>query len=222
MVEPEESAERDRRTLSPGKGPPDSEKKLRKGKAEEALQRLREIMGKLKLFLQGLAPKDWQTLAIFLGLIGGAITFFYHWNADIDARTRESRKPFLTLQLETYAKILPVTAKITRLWSQRNDSYQKTIYMSAVDDFWEFYLGVLAMVEDLNVERAMVLFGKSLIADERHPDSQCAKSKQDITLTLDHCARDSITVGWGLKKIAETTEYCTPERLRSLSRVCED
>jgi hypothetical protein len=167
-----------------------------------------------------LVPKDWPTLAIFLGIIGSVVTFFYHWNSDLDTRIRESRKPFLELQLATYAKITPITAKITRLWSSRNDETQKTAYKAAVDEFWDLYWGVLAMVEDENVERAMVMFGRSLTADEKAPDSECAKNKQDIILTLDHCARDSIAASWGLKKTTATTEYCTPERFAALHRLC--
>src|SRR6266496_458840 len=92
--------------------------------------------------LRKLVPKDWPTFAIFLGIVGSVVTFFYHWSSDLDTRIRESRKPFLELQLATYAKITPITAKITRLWSSRNDEAQKAAYRTAVDEFWDLYWGV--------------------------------------------------------------------------------
>ena len=170
--------------------------------------------------LRRFVPTDWPSLLIVLGIIGSVITFFYHWASDIDVRARESRKPFLSLQLETYTKILPVVAKIRRLSVQHGDDpSQKSAYMAAVDDFWDFYYGLLAMVEDEHVESAMVLFGKTLKADGQ---DKCASIKGDAVLALDHCARNSIAASWGVKNHSKTSDYCTPAPLEALHKVCEN
>jgi hypothetical protein len=168
--------------------------------------------------LRRFVPTDLASLVIVLGIVGSVITFFYHWASDIDVRARESRKPFLTVQLDTYTKILPVVAKITRLSSRRDDPSQKSAYTAAVDDFWDFYYGLLAMVEDEYVESAMVLFGKTLKADEQ---DGCARSRGAATLILDHCARNSIAASWGVKKVSQASDYCTPARLEDLHKICE-
>jgi len=170
--------------------------------------------------LRRFVPADWQSLAIVLGIIGSVIAFFYHWASDIDVRARESRKPFLSVQLDTYTKILPVVAKIRRLSTQRDDPSQKSAYMAAVDDFWDFYYGLLAMVEDEYVESAMVLFGKTLKAEGQ--DDKCASLKGQAVLALDHCARNSIAASWGVKKASQSSDYCTPARLEDLHKVCEN
>jgi hypothetical protein len=180
---------------------------------------------------QRFVPNDWATLSIPLGIIGSVIVFvlgaigsvvlfFYHWSSDISTRDFEARKPFSQVQLETYAKILPITAKINRLWSDRDNAESKAAYSSAVDDFRDLYWGVLTMVEARNVEKAMVIFGRSIHADKIKPDSACAKAKADIALALDHCARDSVSASFRLK--INENDYCTPKDLDDLWKICDD
>jgi len=164
--------------------------------------------------------KDWAKIITVIGILGGIFTFIYNAYWDAVSRNRESRKPFLEQQLRTYTEAVETTSQIAGLTP---GVLQKLLpsdeqYTSAVNKFWALYWGHMAIVEDGNVERAMIIFGKSL--DEHSP---CANDsdRSHIVLILSHCIRDSLAAGWGTTlPPVPPTEACSDSNLTPLFSRC--
>lgn len=98
----------------------------------------------------------------------------------------EARQPFLTRQLELYSEAAKVVVKIA---TSRDEGERETLE----DRFWELYWGELALVEDRDVEAAMVAFGEALKSDE--PQGRL----QSLSLDLARAIRTSLDRSWGIK-----------------------
>ncbi len=129
-----------------------------------------------------------------LSLFGAVATFFwgvmqYSANEKKQAETRriEATKPFLNRQLELYTTATKTAATL----ATGDDSLEKT---AALKKFWSLYWGELALVEDEEVETAMVRMGKGV------EKGVSREELQKLSLKLAHAIRDSLADSWGVKE----------------------
>lgn len=150
--------------------------------------------------MAGLTFDAW--LKVF-GLVGALASFawgVYQWRekserelaqvrleADRLATSRkiEATKPFLERQLKLYTEISQVAATL----STSSDNSERT---KATKRFWELYWGELALVENREVEAAMVELGKALARGAPQSDLQ------QLSLRLAHACRTSLDRSWGI------------------------
>jgi hypothetical protein len=155
-------------------------------------------------------------------LVGSAIAFFIQRADDIEQKAlqaeavqRESKRVFLEKQAEIYFEMVPLVSRLANVNSA-----------SLIDEqdekrFWELFWGELGMVEDVDVARAMDIFGQSLKDfQSRNPNSLCAEKRKSISLTLSHCVRKSLGENWGVDFRAEDLDWCTKKRFEDLNAWC--
>ena len=97
----------------------------------------------------------------------------------------ERQRPFLERQLQHYFEASESASKVANLPDGKDRA-------EAVQKFWQLYWGPLAVVEDSDVERAMVNFSGALRSD----DSDRA-TLQHRSLELAHAFRGSLEKQWG-------------------------
>lgn len=150
-----------------------------------------------------LLPSSFDEIIRLLTLLGAVLSFFWGiwvWRdksnkelAQIQAeaerlaesRRIESTKPFLERQLKLYTEATQIAAKIAT-------SNDKDEISNAIKRFWELYWGELALVENKDVELAMVEMGEGLKFSE-HQDILKKRS-----LTLATACRISLDRSWGI------------------------
>lgn len=157
-------------------------------------------------------------------IVGGTIAYFTQWEKElyqrgIQARAidRESRKTFLDKQAALYFEVVPLASRLA-VYGDRAPAKDTA-------RFWELYWGELGMVEDRNVEAAMVLYGKFLAS---MTDPACAGQLQPASLLLSHCVRRSLFEAWGIENSGDPAtpspnDRCTPtemEQLRKSAQQC--
>jgi len=142
-------------------------------------------------------------LTFIATIIGGVVTYFTQrsddlkvWKIEVMTRDRESKKVFLDRQATIYFETNELVAKLANLDAADMNKKDR-------QRFDELYWGVLGMVEDNDVERAMVYFRQSLVNEERAAQhkshsKECADAAQQISLTLAHCLRSSLASSWGV------------------------
>ena len=109
---------------------------------------------------------------------------------EISARISEARKPFNQLQLSTYQEIATVAATLAT--AQQGDA----IYTDAKRDFYKLYWSRLSMVEDGNVEVAMVNLERAI-----RNYASGARPQQDVRIRvycLANALKESIRTSWSL------------------------
>jgi hypothetical protein len=131
--------------------------------------------------------------------IGGAVIAFQAqtqvaaYQQDFDLlrlqlqQQHERQRPFLERQLQHYFEASESASKVANL----PDGATRA---EAVQKFWQLYWGPLAVVEDPEVERAMVNFGGALLAD-----GSDRAALQHGSLELAHACRGSLEKQWGAK-----------------------
>lgn len=97
----------------------------------------------------------------------------------------ESRRPFLTRQLELYGEAAGIAARL----ATSTDGAARTGYE---ERFWQLYWGELALVEDAQVEAAMVKLGEAIRANA------APEAMQPLSLALAHAIRQSLDRAWGV------------------------
>ena len=122
------------------------------------------------------------------GLVLGAANYLETARKDAETRRLEARKHFLSRQLELYTDATRAAAKLATSSPDSED------FTDAAGRFWELYWGELAMVEDHQVEAAMVAMGRCLQGD----CSGCGKLAQ-CSLNLAHACRRSLAESWGVE-----------------------
>ncbi len=145
---------------------------------------------------------DSDSLKFLIGVSGACISFcwgIWTWRiarqdkvtadeleAGRLAQTRriEATRPFLERQLELYGEAARVCAQIAA----------STANTVATSRFWELYWGELALVENKDVEAAMVSFGQALfyMAENR-------SELQHRALELAKACRISLARSWGVE-----------------------
>jgi hypothetical protein len=107
-------------------------------------------------------------------------------------RQQSNRQPFLQKQLDLCFEASETAA---RLATETN----KEEWVKARLAFWRLYWGTLCIVEDRDVESAMVKLGK-LVLDEPAPQpSLPMKSLEAPSLKLAHAARILILKSWNVR-----------------------
>ena len=121
-----------------------------------------------------------------------------------ETRRIEATRPYLERQLRLYTEATQVAARIATkgyALGQRDSKaspsasrYHGSTFDNAVARFWELYWGELALVEDKEVEKAMVEYGQAL------RDKAPTEKLQEKSLALAHACRDSLASSWGVKE----------------------
>lgn len=105
-----------------------------------------------------------------------------------DKKAQSNKEPFLRKQLDLcFAASDAAAALATTADAEK--------WQSAREEFWRLYWGTLSIVEDTNVEIAMVKFGNRLEELPRTPELP-ANVLQEPSLALAHAARDLILESW--------------------------
>ena len=137
-----------------------------------------------------MTPVNFEQLLKTASLIGAAIAFFWAifqyintQKIQIQTRRIEATKPFLDRQLKLYTDATQAAATLAT-------SVKETELVQARERFWSLYWGELALVEDTQVEGAMVQFGSAL------SEGQTGTQLQSLSLQLAHACRDSLANSW--------------------------
>ena len=99
-------------------------------------------------------------------------------------QAHERQKPFVEAQMKFYFEAAEAAAQIPRTV----DSGAREVL---IQRFWQLYWGPLAVVEDEEVERAMVAYGRQLKTDPRD-----AASLEAVSLDVAHACRSSLKRLW--------------------------
>lgn len=112
-------------------------------------------------------------------------------NKEVEAASREARKPFLERQQALYFEATSAASKLATLeGGAERDAARKRFYHL----FW----GELSVVEDELVEGAMVRFKNTL---ELYESGGAGKwDLEQMSLTLARSCRDSLARGWGYER----------------------
>lgn len=144
-----------------------------------------------------------DSLGIMVTVVGATASFFWGvwtWRVtrldriaaeerarsqSAEARRIEATRPFLETQLKLYSEATRVCARIASSASPDPDSVAR---------FWELYWGELALVENREVETAMVDFGNALeyMAEDR-------SELRHRALRLAAVCRASLARSWGVE-----------------------
>jgi hypothetical protein len=145
---------------------------------------------------------DSSTIQVLFAIVGASISFcwgIWTWRTarkdklsaderdqERYAQTRkvEATRPFLEKQLALYAEAARVCAQLA---SPNPDP-------KAASRFWELYWGELALVENRDVEAAMVSFGNTL-----HFAPEDRSELQQRALKLAMACRLSLAQSWGVE-----------------------
>jgi hypothetical protein len=106
---------------------------------------------------------------------------------EIEAMQRDSKRKFLDKQFDLYVEAVATVARLTT----------SPAYAKRAEDlarFWQLYWGELGIVEDPQVEGAMVALGR-IIPDL---DAQPALARS-ASLNLSRCVKNSIAASWGVE-----------------------
>ena len=121
------------------------------------------------------------------GLALGVANYLATIRRDVETRSLEARKQYLTRQLELYTEATRAAAKLA------TSDQKSPEFVAAQHRFWELYWGELSMVENAEVETAMKRMGDCLNGDCRG----CADLKR-CSLGLAHACRRSLADSWGV------------------------
>jgi hypothetical protein len=102
----------------------------------------------------------------------------------------ERQKPFVELQMKYYFE----TAEITSQIPQASDEEARH---KLIERFWQLYWGPLGVVEDDEMQTAMIAYGKELMQKEENPGKL-----KNLSLDVAHACRTSLKRLW----VPELTE----------------
>jgi hypothetical protein len=122
-----------------------------------------------------------KVVAGLLAAIGAGFGLYEY----VDGVQRESKRPYWERQVALY---FDATSAAATLATSGDEPERK----KAAAEFWRLYWGPLAVVEDPQVEAAMVEFAKCI--DKPCPQDQL----QRLSLALAHTCRNSLRTSWKL------------------------
>jgi hypothetical protein len=122
-----------------------------------------------------------------IAFIWGAYQFLATQRAQAETRRIEATRPFLDRQLGLYTEATLAAATLA------TSSSKEELTLSR-QRFWSLFWGELALVEDTQVEAAMVRFGEALVA------GKAGSELQGLSLKLAHACRDSLAKSWGVQQ----------------------
>jgi hypothetical protein len=141
------------------------------------------------------AGKDHPGLTLVLaGVVAFVAASWVVWTY-VEARARESKRPFLEKQLELYFEACEVTATMA------SDTSERERVDKAEIRFRQLYWGELALVETNDVERIMEAFANVFAEVSSSPVAvQFRRSLlTELAYQLAHACRTSIAKGWGFR-----------------------
>lgn len=106
-------------------------------------------------------------------------------------QSQANRQPFLQRQLELVFKASETAAILA---TERDPAS----WESARKTFWQLYWGPLSIVEDRDVEAAMVSFGRLLPRQPIPPDTLPMAALEQPSLRLALAARGLVLKSWGI------------------------
>ena len=109
-----------------------------------------------------------------------------------DKQAQANREPFLRKQLDYMFQ----ASEAVSILSTTTDTATWTLKR---DEFWKLYWGPLAIVEDPDVEYAMVRAGRLIPAPGSPPPANLPQKELQVpSLDLSHEIRDLILESWGV------------------------
>lgn len=117
----------------------------------------------------------------------GIVQFLANQNTLGETRRIEATKPFLERQLKLYTEVTVAAATLSISDDPNEIEHSRK-------RFWSLYWGELALVEDKEVEAAMVKFGEAIEA------GTSGIKLQQYSLQLAHACRDSLARSWGVEQ----------------------
>jgi hypothetical protein len=131
-----------------------------------------------------------STLSIVIGVILSVLNFRIAKEKEAESRKIEAAKPFLELRQKLYLEAL-TNASI--LASQ--DFHTDEEVRNAKKRFAELYWGELSLIEEINIEKAMIQVAESMNLNDSISPSQKA------TYELAHTMRESLVNSWGIDRL---------------------
>jgi len=210
--------------------------------------------GWLSVFITSAFVTHFAVLTAVVTLVGGVITFLHQRYIDLDrlklsqiATTRESKRAFLELQLETYRSVLGNVASLYTIYTlNKLEDLAKGVptikpdpsvsYEKLIRSFVSDYDTRMAFVEDLRTEVAMEIVNVAIQAPGHPPWLPNVDPKKcsliDVTPVLAHCMKLSIAESWdfpaedqkrrdrqiGQERLAD--DYCNLEQVAQFAAVC--
>ncbi len=163
-----------------------------------------------------LRPSTFDEWFRFMGVAGAIASFLWGvwvWKDKADNELRQQRaeaqqqaesrrveatKPFLEKQLKLYTEASQMAALIAT-------SGDKSEVDKALSRFWQLYWGELALVENRDVEKAMVGM-KNVIVSQGSPSDL-----QQASLKLARACRQSLDKSWGIHAWVNPDAAAAPE-----------
>lgn len=99
-------------------------------------------------------------------------------------QAHERQKPFVEAQMRFYIEATETVAQIPR-------TADIAVREALVKRFWQLYWGALALVEDEEVARAMIAYGKQLKVSSPDPGTL-----EGLSLNVAHACRNSLQRLW--------------------------
>lgn len=143
---------------------------------------------------------QWLKMLTLVGALGSFGWGVYQWQVNAEreraqaqseadrlatSRKIEATKPFLERQLKLYTEASQVAA----IMSTSSDNAERA---KATKRFWELYWGELALVENQDVEGAMVSLGNAV------GRGALPSELQQLSLRLARACRASLDRSWGI------------------------
>ena len=124
-----------------------------------------------------------------IALVIAAVFGFWQYS---DTKTKEFHKPLWETQINTYTDVANLVSRLT-------NNAGSTTWEKDKNKFYEYYWGEMVLLEDKDVEAAMVNFGKHLYDYENNPNPEQNEIQMLILSQYAHkltyALRDSINKG---------------------------
>ena len=199
---------------------------------------------------EGVPAKGWASWSInnyaavlaYCAAFAGVITFFVQRQADLDrlklseiASTRDSKRAFLELQLETYKSVLANVADIYTIYMldavKGSAKGSETIkpaptldYGNAITKFISDYDTRMALLEDRRTEVAMQIVNYAIQSPQPEHGLPIVDHKECslffATPVLAHCMKLSIADSWQFPDEDRKDDYCNLEHVAPLAAAC--
>jgi hypothetical protein len=190
---------------------------------------------------------NFAVISGILTLLGGVIAYFHQRQVELDQRkdelgrlalsqkaeTRQSKRAFLDLQLDTYRSVLANLADINTIYTIRElAKVAPTVkldpsvsYDHAIRTFISDYDARMAFVEDRRTEIVMQMINIAVQAPQyphglpKFDPRQC--STHAVMPVLAHCMKLSIATSWDFpERDQKQDDYCNLEQVAPLAEAC--
>lgn len=159
------------------------------------------VLALAALILWRSTNRGWESKFQAFSLFGASVAFIwavFHGVLEFDSHEQERQetqrieatRPFLMRQLELYTLATQAAATVATSKSDEDVRVSE-------GRFWSLYWGELAMVEDKQVERAMIRFGYGIDPKKKRASKGCL---EELSLHLAHSIRDSLADSWKVDK----------------------